>query len=166
MVVKESAWKTQSSTWRAKLGVTENFSPWTQRPSFHGQNLPRTKRVLDLVDCCYVESCKRRKIAAGCFEHGSKNLVADVSQSHGRKPLSDNGILRTLTTSSKLYYYAEDRVLVPREHMALQGYERVEIPSSWTDADIQRISGEAICLPSLAGLLWCLHLTRDLTSLQ
>ena len=172
----ENKWQAQSLSWRGQLGVSAALAPWTGRSSFKGVGLSRSKRALDLVDCCWLEACKRSKLevrSCGRNFHGQamekcvhRGLVADVSQSQVRKPLSDKfGQLRTLTSGSMLYHYEYDRMLTPVEHLHLQGYVSPGIPPSLTDTDLRAMAGEAICLPCLAGIVWCLHLIKDLTSL-
>ena len=170
-------WEQQSVKWRSELQISQSFRPWTSRRTFSGLGLSRTKRSLDLLDCSWVEACKRRKISvqthsssfmkealAQQVHHG---LVVDVSQNPVRKPMSDKqGVLRTLTTSSTLYSFEHDRVLHPIEHMFLQGYPKdVSVPHTLSVQDLRKLAGEAICLPCLASIVWSIHLMRDLTSL-
>lgn len=159
--------------------MTKGFTPWTSNPAFKGVGLPSSKRAFDLVDCAWVQACKRQKIEVGkatgnVTQLGKKagvhkDLFVDVSQNHVRRPMSDaSGFLRTLTTSTTLYSYEADRTVLPIEHLFLQGYEhQVSIPKSiaaGSGSEIRNLAGEAICLPCLASIVWCLHLTKDLTS--
>ena len=163
-------WQLQSCKWRSDLRVSPTFSPWTSHAEFQGLDLKRQKRALDLVDCAWVSAYKRAKLetTGEALQHGLHNdLFVDVSQNHVRRPLScKDGNLRTLLTSSMLYHYGTDRVLLPVEHLFLQGYDHeVVIPDGVSSEDVRKLAGEAIALPSLASVLWSLHLTKDLTLL-
>ena len=170
-------WQKQSAAWRADLEITKEFHPWTSRKHFQGTGFSHTKRSLDLLDCAWVQACKRKKITVGthknCFMKEAikqgvhSDLVVDISQNHVRKPLSDSsGFLRTICTSSLLYHFSADRLLHPLEHFFLQGYsDQLVLPQSLSVRDLRSMAGEAICLPCLGSIVWCLHMTRDLTLL-
>ncbi len=165
-------WKAHSARWRSELNIPPTFQPWTSRPEFKGLGVPSNKRSLDLLDCSWVQACKKRNIGmgpamtkTGIQQKLHEDLVVDISQSHARRPMSDQGVLRTLTTSSRLYHYGLDRMLLPREHLLMQGYAHtVCIPKSMKDDDVRSLAGEGIFLPCLGQILWCLHLTRNLTA--
>lgn len=137
--------------------------------------MSRAKRTLDLLDCAWVHACKRSKLGAGntgvrgLRSAGIKagvhsELCVDVSQNHVRRPISDqNGFLRTLTTSSKVYHYGKDRLLILAEHLFLQGYDQQQAVTPNTG--VREMAGEAMCLPCLASIIWSLHLTKNLTEL-
>ena len=147
----EKQWKAQSAAWRSSLEVPSDFSPWTGRDNFVGRGLPRSKRAFDLVNCGWMEACKnkRLKITRNVTEAGinaqiHQSLVMDISQNHVRRPLSgeDSGPMRTLTTSSSLYHYRLDRMLVAIEHLLLQGYpEGICVPSSMTEDNVRMEAG-------------------------
>ena len=90
--------------------------------------------------------------------------LLDYSQSHLRKPITgDNGISRCLTTSSRLFFFEQQRNLQPIEHLMLQGYEKdVKLPIGFSANDVRRVAGEGIALPCLGTLLWALRLTKEL----
>ena len=167
---RKPQWEQQSSKWRSELGVSPQFAPWTRRPEFQGLGVSGQKRVLDLLDCSWVHAYKRAKLNSSHAATRSglaDGLIVDTSQNHVRKPLSSaDGFLRTLLTSSDLYHFGEDRAVLPVEHLFLQGYgEEVVVPKGSTPNDVRTLAGEAICLPCLATVLWCLHLTKDLTQI-
>lgn len=163
-------WEHQSARWRSDLGISPAFKPWTGRADFQGLGVSRQKRTLDLVDCAWVQAYKRAKITsseAAIQANVQRSLLVDTSQNHVRKPLSSaDGFLGTLLTSSDLYHYGEDRSLLPVEHLLLQGYDpEIVVPDGVSPSDVRAMAGEAVCLPCLATVLWCLHVTKDLTSL-
>ena len=55
-------------------------------------------------------------------QEGMANAVADISQSTYRANLHGNGSLPTITTSSKVYVFAENRVMDPIELMRAHGF--------------------------------------------
>ena len=96
--------------------------------------------------------------AAEVAEHLG-HVVADLSQSHSRRPYNRGPVLRTLTTSSDLWAFAQQRFLSAREHLLLQGYSpAVTIPEEVSERDLKQIAGECIALPPLAVVLWSVFL--------
>ena len=163
-------WEQQSAKWRGDLDMSPGYKPWTGRESFVGYGLSGTKRALDLLDCGWVHAYKRAKFRHTQDAIASKldqELFIDVSQNHVRKPLSNaSGELRTLLTSTRLYHYGSDRLLLPVEHLALQGYSpEIVVPQELSAKDVRDMAGEAIALPCLATVMWCLHMVKDLTTL-
>ena len=162
-------WQTESARWRSELGVTRDYAPYTKRWASSFKGLPKsvlggpTKRVLDLIDCSVLEVCKRaRKTMPQCADELNETVI-DVSQSHGRRPFSTSGVARTLTTSSRLFVLSQRRLLLPREHLMLQGFlESVEIPASVSDTAIRHMAGEGMALPCLATILMALLLTKEI----
>ncbi|CAE7552448.1 unnamed protein product, partial [Symbiodinium microadriaticum] len=153
----------ESILWREAMKVQKTYCPWTNATFFKGNGLPRTDRVFDLLNCAYVNRCRQSglalsEVATNRRRPEIRSLLVDISQSHGRKPLSSlQGDARCLTTSSLMYYMGEDRVLCAREHLLLQGYDRCcEIPECMSNADVRRAAGEGIALPPLGLLLWTL----------
>ena len=170
----EKQWKAQSAAWRGSLEVTQNFSPWTQHRAFKGLGVPRNKRVYGLVDCCWMQACKRKRLRLNhtLTEEGlkagvHKGLFVDISQNHIRRPWADSASgLRTLTTSTKLYHFGSDRMLVGKEYLMFQGYGTDVCPANLSDNDLKNLAGEGICLPCLGHVLWCAHLIKNLTHLR
>ena len=95
------------------------------------------------------------------MDEALRGTVVDISQSHARRPISNNGVARTLTTSSSLFSFTHGRLLTAYEHLLLQGYpSTVEIPINVTESDIRSMAGEGIALPCLAIIVWSLHLVQ------
>ena len=160
-----------SKQWRNELKMKEEYHPLTQFPNFQGRGVSRTARVLDLLDCAYVQRCRQfnlptARVAANLQVVEMRQTLVDVSQGHVRRPLNHvSGEARCLTTSSTLYYMHEDRVLCPKENLLLQGYDSCcRIPDSWTEADTRRIAGEGIALPALGLVVWTLFACHALQS--
>ena len=156
-----ASWKVQSAKWRSVLEVPPEFEPWTRHSQpTSGQQLG--KRALDLMNCSAMQCWKRARVSfqAPLPDRRAilQNTILDLSQSHDRRPFSgETGPVRTLTTSSLLYSFRENRILRPLEHLCLQGYPRsVSVPESFSDRDTRVLAGEAMSLPSLGLVVWSL----------
>lgn len=156
-----SKWPVESAEWRKKLQMPKAFAPYSE--GRQGViNLKGTKRVWDLLDCAAVQVCRSKKARLDNMKKALNDAIVDVSQSHGRRPVSNSqGVAHTLTTSSQLFSYRQERLLVPFEHLLLQGYpSNTKIPKELSDRDVRSLAGEAIALPSLGTICWALYLLR------
>jgi hypothetical protein len=92
-----------------------------------------------------------------------QHVYVDTSQSHGRRCFtSDSGNTNCLTTSTQLYSFGRDSLVLAKELMFLQGHKRdIVIPSGMSDAKLADLAGEGICLPCLASVLWALYLVKE-----
>ena len=161
-------WVSQSIRWKNKLGLPGDFNPFTPSKLFKGRGLNgTTKRTLDLIDCCVMDHCKRAKTTVAQCVPTMSEVLLDFSQCHDRKPFSNDGVARTLTTSTHLYYFGQDRVCIGLEHLLLQGYDKnVCLPETMSESDLRRMAGEGIALPCLALLVWALFVTKGLPSVR
>ena len=156
-------WVLQSAAWRAELGVARSFHPFSGRLNCRAAGFGREapKRVLDLLDCCVVQACKKRKVSVSTIRKDVAELVVDVSQSHARRPMPAlTGPNRCLTTGARLFSFAKNRLLCGFEHLLLQGYsESLIVPNNVSENELRVLAGEAIALPCLGTLIWALTLT-------
>ena len=163
------AWQHQASLWRQKLGVPKKLSLWTQNPDFVGQGLPQTERVRELVNLAAMQAVggtlqtiSQAKSDRKFLKKQVANLVLDVSQNPERHAFTKQGKFPCLTTSSSLYWYARDGMLVPLEHMLLQGHRRtLTIPKSMTPKSLRHLAGEGMSLPCLGLIVWCMAMTKQ-----
>ena len=99
------------------------------------------------------------------FPNAQLNLgdtLLDISQSHDRRAFSKEGRARTLTTSSRLFAFSQNRLLTPLEHMIMQGYsEGLVVPSTVSASAVRRMAGEGMALPCLATILLAILLLRE-----
>ena len=159
-------WVVDSVKWRSALQMPKGYHPYStkidQQPRAAGFSGQPSKRVLDLLDCAAVELCKRRKISVTQAKPALKDVLIDVSQSHIRRPFSDDrNIARCLTTSSRLFNFGQARMVSALEHLLLQGYDRsVEVPRNVGPSDLRSMAGEGIALPCLATIMWAVLLTQ------
>ena len=157
-------WTVDSAKWRSQLQVPQNYAPYSAALDTEAAGLGKraSKRVLDLIDCSVLEICKRHKVTLGKAKPYLKNKLLDVSQSHGRRPMSNaEDIAKALTTSSRLFSFDQKRLLCAEEHLALQGYDfDFEVPEAVSASELRKMAGEGIALPCLACILWALRLTQ------
>ncbi len=142
---------------------------WTSNPDFAGQGLPNTERVFQIVDLAAMqavggtpEMVVKAKKDGPFLRKKLSDLVLDVSQNPDRHAYTKNGKFPCLTTSSFLYWYHRDGILVPLEHMLLQGHRRtLEIPDTMTPRLLRQLAGEGMSLPCLGLLVWCMAMTKQ-----
>ena len=156
-------WTEQSGQWRRDLGVLPDYFPYTKDMNWQkaGVGLSAPKRLRDLMELSVLQSAKRARTSIHGVQPALSELLLDVSQSHKRRPMPGlEGPSRCLTTSSRLWCFAQKRLLCGAEHLLLQGLAPSEltIPDSLTEADLREISGEGIALPCLATIVWALGL--------
>ena len=143
--------------------MTPDYAPYSPYVDWGKSGLAcrPSKRTLDLLDCAVLQVCKKARQNMSSADGLLKNHLLDISQNHDRKPLSVPPAARTLTTSSRLFYFDEKRVLSSEDHMRLQGYEgELVSPKGVTPNDVRKFAGEGIALPCLAAVVWALNLTK------
>ena len=166
----ESAqWRVDSAKWRSELGVNDDYHPYSASLDLKKAGLlgKSNKRTLDLLDCGFLQVCKRHKKSPQHAGSVLRNYLMDVSQGHCRRAISgSDGIARCLFTSSRIFCFEQRRLLTPKEHFMLQGFERdVQLPEGsegLSSTDARRMAGEGMGLPCIATLLWALRLTKTI----
>ena len=69
---------------------------------------------------------------------------------------------RTQTTSSVLYSFNTDSVLVGKEMLLLQGQSsKLQIPEHTKDHVLRELAGEGMSVPCIGLVLWSLFLTAQ-----
>ena len=135
------------------------FRPYSRRVSECGSWRP-SSRVLDLLDCAAMQCLSSKKMRLTHLHAATAEVLVDVSQSHTRRPLSNpvTGVAHTLTTSSQLYSFKQERVLDGIEHLLLQGYPKdLRVPDSVSESDLRTMAGEGIALPCMSMVIWSLQ---------
>ena len=88
----------------------------------------------------------------------------DVSQAYSNNRhnhTNKHGTHRALTTSSVVYSYDRDSVLVGRELLMIHGHSRtLSLPVDMPQSHIAQLAGEGMALPCLAAVVWCLYLCK------
>ena len=127
------------------------------------EGLPRTPRILDLLD---IAACTRLNSQGGS-RHGHTgsrfgSFFVDTSQSHSRRCWTGaEGQNRTFTTSTELYHFGHDRIVLPWEMLLMLGFPgNVRVPRDLNPRDLKTMIGNSMSLPSVGTLLWSLHVMR------
>ena len=134
-----------------------------------GTGLPNTERVREIVDvfalAALLQRTNRQRALTMNFAD-KKALLHDAYIDTSQNPKfisigSPGGDMACLTTSSQVYSFGRDRMLVPQEYMLLQGHRRgFKLPASGTR--VRQLAGEGICLPVLGVVIWAMYLTKGL----
>lgn len=151
-------WQKDSLILRDKAKVSPEFRPWTSRPSFTAKGVRLTDRIRDLMDSVVIDRMSQGKQTLTQIVKDMDDTFLDFSQSHQRKCWTQvNGINKCLTTSSTIYSYGADRLVLPIETLKFMGYpDSLKLPYPMSHHDIRDFVGEAMCLPCVATVLWSL----------
>lgn len=170
MVERGTKWRQRSAAIRESLLISPTYSPWTRRNEFQGLGIPHTQRVLDLLNVVTAERLYSLEIPFSArdsqIEEAMAESFVDVSQSHDRRPCShQHGCLPTVTTSTLLYSFSKDSVVLPQELFMLHGFPRhMAIPPGMTQSNFRSMVGNGMCAPSLAQSLGALFVSFALKS--
>ena len=167
----DAAWRKQATEWRLELGVAASYCPW-QHLQLKAVGLRMNSRVKSLLDLVVTDvivhylqrNPKTAQKAARSRAWARKVMsgtVVDTSQNPGRRPFVMRHI-GTMCTSSHLYHFGRDAVILPLEMLFLQGHpSRTEVPYDKMSAThARRLAGEGIALPCLALVVMSLLLTK------
>ena len=159
--------------WEEESGIPSGLALWTGRTAFKGTQLPRTERVLSIVDTVCAQKIKDARIPLSLIKEESiskimANCVVDISQNPCRrafsKPAPDStNILPCLTSSSRLYAYGVDRMLYGAEHFALQGWDKnnVVAPAGVSEIKLAEMAGQGMFVPSIGSILWSVYCVKQ-----
>ncbi|CAE7791263.1 unnamed protein product [Symbiodinium necroappetens] len=152
-------WQLHSAQLRETLGISVSSKIWTGKSSFKGWGLSLTDRVQDALDvtAAKILSRKVKNTSAHLL-----NTIIDVSQSITRGTCTkQSGVHPCFTTSSELYSYREDRLILAIEMLAILGYPReMIIPEDFTNRQLKRLVGNTISLPCLGMMFWSFQVMR------
>jgi hypothetical protein len=149
---------------RTKLQIpqpnAENEVKWSSKSDIHLTGMRMCKaREVDVLDVAWM--AMKKKFPETIDRHLVRGLYADVSQCVSRTPWHYD--LRCFVTTSIVYSFEFDRVLVPSEHLRLQGYPPVNI-SGLTPNQVRDLAGECFSLPACTLMSTCVLLaSRDVT---
>ena len=160
-LVLAPAWARQLSEWREKLMMPESMKLWSPHMEF--QTTDRCRAILDVVVVA-----KLGLEAANMSFHEIKAKLTHVYCDLSQNPkfmgyTNDRGVTGCLATSTMLYSFARDGLLLPYELLLLQGHSRsLKIPDHVTSHQMKTLAGEGISLPCLGTVLWAVYLTNGL----
>lgn len=164
-------WKIQAQEWRDGLGIPSTFpSVWAEDMKATGISV--TDRIRELLDLAAVQSLiykgkKLNEIATmnrGLKESYLYDLYCDVSQNPRFACFTNSkGIAPGLATSTIMYSYAKDRLVLPLELLMFQGHRRgVKLPQTVKSQQIRDLAGEGMNLASLGSVIWALYVVKGL----
>ena len=110
----------------------------------------------NLLEAVTIPFSQKKKL----LEH----VYCDVSQNPMFKNYTNkDGISGCLTTSTTLYSFGRDRLVLPCELAMFQGHRRgFRFPPSRPSLQIRDLMGEGMNLPCLGTVVWCLYATKGL----
>ena len=161
------AWFRQLCEWRGEAGIPERLQVWTK----FAKGVPGTNRVQQLLEVVAADILLHlgngHDVLSQSFDKKKEYLqdvYCDTSQNPAFKAVSNsNGVAPCLCTSSTMYSFGRDRMLLPFEHLLMQGHTRsLRIPKNMSPSQIRSLAGEGICLPCLGTIVWALYLTKGL----
>jgi hypothetical protein len=154
-------WQCHARERRNKLGVSDNFKPWTQLLNKALTGVPNTLRVHEMLDILWMERCQSMAPGLGMNhlvlagpagrEHHARiaeGFVVDVSQSLARKRSTSQ--LGTLTQSTDAYIYSHDCMLLGSHHCQLQGIPQSWLNTGFSDREAACLAGEAFFVPCIS----------------
>ena len=159
------SWGSQIAEWRQKLGLPERLSaPWT--PEMQGNLCPTTKRVRAILDTVAAQhlGLQNLDLKFGGKKRLLQEVYCDISQNPKFKAFSNqSGVAPCLATSTQMYSFGQDRMVLPIELLYWQGHSRgIKIPNRMRSSEIRNLAGEGMMVPCLGTLIWALYLTKGL----
>ena len=152
-------WKIQASALRKSLGIAEHVRPWAACPRKY-TGLKVTPRVLEMIELAAIFHLGSEKASAfmqlkqqpALLQRELAEVYVDVSQNPCRRPWTNlAGISKCLTTSSQIYSFKRDGVVLPLELMGWQGHRHaLSLGSDMMPQDLKELAGQGISLPCLA----------------
>ena len=136
-----------------------------------GTGVPGTPRVHQIIDAVAVLKLREfgalNRVTLESFQTMKdvlKDVFVDISQNPRQRCFTNRqGINHCLATSSQLYSYGADRMLLPFELLLLQGHRRgLQLPSNMRSNQIKELAGEGMSLPCLGTVVWSAYMVKGL----
>ena len=165
----DKKWQAQVIQKRAQLCAPRDLLLWT--PHMSARGIRRSERVDSIIELAALEALAVNPglQAASSLSFAEKkrllrNIYVDISQNPGyASSTNQKGESGCLATSTTLYSFGQDRIVVPFELLLLQGHRRgLVVPPELKSAALRNLAGEAMFLPCLASVVWCAYLLRGL----
>lgn len=168
-------WQVQILDWRAQqgcLGKFDGLRPWTGFNRKY-EGIRATSRVLAILDLVTIEvlggaqrtfEIMQRFNGEKVIAHEMQEILVDISQNPVRRAFSNQDkIAKCMTTSSLIYSFKLDRIILPFEQMLIQGHPpSFQIPGSVAQKAIQDLAGMGICLPCLGLIVVSMQVSTGL----
>jgi len=146
-------WRKSSANVRSTIGVSADFRGWSSRPDISLIGIPKTPRVLDLLDIGWaIQLAKFGPPGSVTSTQARRGLWANVTQTVQRKPFGPPGCL---ATHSLWYSYEHDFTIDGQDALRLQGFPLGSAPkSSFTNAQLFDLAGEGFHAASVGSFLY------------
>ena len=157
-----AAWKSQIVQWRAHLGLQGARLP--EPPAIRGMVWNERKRALVQMVSAEKMQGVRRPWKKKSLRARLKGVICDVSQSPAyRRFTNKEGCLGTLCTGAELVHLGQRRVLLPEEHLFLQGHNRHQLvmPAGASARQTAKLAGDGFALPCMGLIVWALEATKS-----
>ena len=169
-------WEHQVSEWKVHLGATNELAslePWTSLPGLRLAGVPATLRVKEILNCLCMEVLGGARATQKLMQKDNfhsvvkakmSGYICDLSQNPCRHAYTNaEGINKCMTTSSILYAFDRDRVILPLEMMLIQGHkDTLRIPPSTSPNELHDLAAMGISLPNLACIFLAIWLQLGL----
>lgn len=146
------AWRKQSGRVRADLGISSGFADWTSRTDIALLGVPRTERILDLLNIAWGARLQAMPKSSSTVDL-RRGYWCNLSQEVQRRPW---GSAKTLTSRGLWYSFEKDVTLDGADVMRLQGapFGRTANLSS---AALKDLAGESFFIPSVASFIVAIY---------
>ena len=144
----DTKWSQQAVSLRQQLPWDlRNLKPWSKKARMQGLN--KSARQCEMLDLAYlhVQAAREEAGLGVTTKEIISDLFVDTSQALVRKPW---GFLRTLTTSSAIYSFERDRLLLPHECLRMLGFSDFSFTDCLSNSELSDAVGCAMALPSVA----------------
>jgi len=153
----------QFADWLHALKIPQHIS---QRSPWSGQSdFAASKRVATLIDGVVWQKLgvQAASMTFAQKQDALRHVYVDISQNHARRPFTNEaGVTGTFTTSTLLYSFDRDNIVLPREMLYLHGHSRsISIPEEVKPSSVKSLAGEGMSLPCLGTVLFAGLLARD-----
>lgn len=143
------------------------MKPWTYRQRRY-RGINANERVKAILDCVALQvlggPVKISLMTASEVSKGLQDTFVDVSQNPSRRAFTNaKGEIKCLHTNTQLYSFDRDGIVLPFEHMLLQGHSQcLMVPTCMSGKDLQDLAGMGICLPCIGLVLVSMMATTGL----
>ena len=159
----KGAWRSACEAMREQWRSREH--PWADdHPLGDAQvrGCARTERVVEVLEVSLLRACEEEGLDPrrdDDLKHAMREVWCDASQNYGYVAC-EFGYASCACTSSRIYDYLQDRVLLPEELLRVMGWAGAEIEDI-ADSDLQNLVGECQALQPLAVASWALLRSVD-----
>ena len=162
------SWISQCAAWRESLGLPSDAKIWSHKMVATG--LSATSRVKEILDLVAAEKLKKYglsnvlRMSKEEKQELLRGVFCDVSQNPKFASYTNEAnVTGCLATSTILYSYGRDRVVLPFEHLMFQGHRRgIVFPPEIKSTQIKTLAGEGMALPCLGSVIWAMYLLKGL----